>query len=153
MFDLVNGLPVHPLAVHAVSVLVPLAILGVIGVVARPAWRERYGMLVMAITIAATISVPVATASGEALARRVGQPDFHHAQLADQLKWFVIPMVGLLAAYVFGSRSGRLRGAARQGVGAVLVVAALATGWQTYRVGDAGAKSVWHDQVQSAPAH
>ncbi len=32
MFDTVNGLPVHPLVVHAVVVLLPLALLGTIAV-------------------------------------------------------------------------------------------------------------------------
>jgi uncharacterized membrane protein len=149
VFDLVNGLPVHPLAVHAVTVLVPLAVLGTIAIALRPSWRERYGVLVLAITFVAMVSVPIATSSGEALAKRVGQPDFNHAALADQLKWFVIPMFVLVAAYVIGSRR-RLAGNGRRVVATLAVLAALATAWQTYRVGDSGAKSVWQDQV-SAP--
>ncbi len=39
MFDLINGLPIHPLVVHGVVVLLPLAILGTIAIAARPAWR------------------------------------------------------------------------------------------------------------------
>ena len=42
MFDLINGLPVHPLVVHAVVVLLPLATLGLIAIAVRPAWRRTY---------------------------------------------------------------------------------------------------------------
>ena len=41
VFDLINGLPVHPLVVHAVVVLVPLAALGTIAIALRPAWRPH----------------------------------------------------------------------------------------------------------------
>ena len=36
MFDLINGLPVHTLVVHAVVVLVPLTALGTIALAVRP---------------------------------------------------------------------------------------------------------------------
>ena len=48
VFDLINGVPIHPLVVHAVVVLLPLAVLGTIAIVVRPAWRLRYGPLVVA---------------------------------------------------------------------------------------------------------
>ena len=37
MFDLINGLPVHPLVVHAVVVLLPLAVIGTIAIAVSPA--------------------------------------------------------------------------------------------------------------------
>ena len=48
MFDLINGVPVHPLVVHAVVVLLPLTILGALVMVFKPAWRLKYGHLVAA---------------------------------------------------------------------------------------------------------
>ena len=48
MFDLINGIPLHPLVVHAVVVLLPLAVLGTIAIALRPSWRVRYGPLVVA---------------------------------------------------------------------------------------------------------
>ena len=74
MFDLINGLPVHPLVVHAVVVLLPLATLGTIALVVRPAWRRPYGPLLVAIAAVATVLIPVATSSGEALEKHVGDP-------------------------------------------------------------------------------
>ncbi|MCW2828706.1 MAG: hypothetical protein JWQ67_2322, partial [Marmoricola sp.] len=45
MFDTFNGIPLHPLVVHAVVVLLPLAILGTIAIAVRPGWRGKYGPL------------------------------------------------------------------------------------------------------------
>ncbi|MER7555869.1 DUF2231 domain-containing protein [Nocardioides sp. NPDC126508] len=146
MFDLVNGLPVHPLVVHAVVVLLPLSIIGTIAIAVRPSWRVRYGNLVVATSLVATLLVPVASSSGEALESRVGNPG-EHAQLGDQLIWFALPLLVLGAALVWMSH--RQHGAVTV-VAALAVVAGLAAGVQVYRVGDSGARAAWGDQV-SAP--
>src|SRR3954467_12720153 len=64
---LVFGLPTHVLLVHAVVVLVPLAVLGAVVIAVWPAARRRYGWLVVAVTVVATATVPLATEAGEAL--------------------------------------------------------------------------------------
>lgn len=174
VFDLINGLPVHALVVHAVVVLVPLTALGTIAIAVRPAWRRTYGPLVVGLGIVAAILCPVATSSGEALEKRVGDPG-EHAQLGELLVWFVIPMVVLALALVLLERrrttpttssttspttssttssSGRSRAGSSTVVtvvAALAVLASLATGFQAYRVGDSGAKAVWGDQVSSSP--
>jgi uncharacterized membrane protein len=163
VFDLINGIPVHPLVVHAVVVLLPLAIVGTIVVAVVPRWRTPYGPLVVAVALVATVLVPVASSSGEALERRVGDPG-RHAALGDQLIWFAIPLLVLVAALVLlqrtrdraGRRAPRDGGAGSRvpgralvlTVAALAVVAALANGVQVYRVGDSGAKAVWSEQVK-----
>lgn len=67
MFDTVFGLPLHTLVVHAVVVLVPLAALGTVAIAAVPAWRARFGVPVLLLTVAAVASVPVAVQSGSAV--------------------------------------------------------------------------------------
>ena len=84
MFDLINGIPLHPLVVHAIVVLLPLAVIGTIVIAFVPRWRVRYGVLVVACTAAATVLLPVATSSGTALSGRVGNPG-EHSELGDQL--------------------------------------------------------------------
>lgn len=155
MFDLVNGLPVHPLVVHAVVVLLPLACLGTLAIAVRPAWRERFGVLVVGCAAVATVLIPVATSSGEALEKRVGDPGVH-AELGDQLIWFAIPLLVLSLALVVLDRRQR-RAAEPTGerrtpvltraVAVLALVAAVAASVQVYRVGDSGAKAVWGDQV------
>jgi uncharacterized membrane protein len=163
MFDLINGIPVHPLVVHAVVVLLPLAIVGTIAIAVVPRWRGPYGPLVVALALVATVLVPVATSSGEALEKRVGDPG-RHAALGDQLIWFAVPLLILVTALVLlqrrRDRSERtavgVTGPARRPPGGSLilavavraVLAAAARGFQVYRVGDSGAKAVWSDQVK-----
>lgn len=165
MFDLINGLPIHPLVVHAVVVLLPLGILGTLAIALRPAWRKAHGWLVLAVTAAATVLIPVATSSGEDLEKRVGDPG-DHAELGDQLIWFALPMLILLAVLVYLDRRGShdspepvpagegghhvATGSRALTLVAVLaVVASVAAGVQVYRVGDSGARAAWGDQVSS----
>jgi uncharacterized membrane protein len=158
--DTVNGLPVHPLVVHAVVVLLPLACLGVIAIALRPSWRARFGGLVLAVTAAATAAIPVATRSGENLARKVGTPG-EHAQLGDTLLWFALPLLAVAAAlFLLQWRTARTEAsetpAAPRGgspvmiaVAVLAVVIAGASLLQVYRVGDSGARAVWQGTVSS----
>lgn len=170
MFDTIGGLPVHPLVVHAVVVLLPLAVLGTVAVALRPSWRARYSGLVALVAVVGTALCPVATSSGEALERRVGDPG-EHAGLGDQLLWFSLPMA-LLAVVMWwmqrrartaadatapatGDRGTSGRGVAVRGLGVVAVlavVASVAAGVQVYRVGDSGARAVWADQMTGSAA-
>jgi hypothetical protein len=165
VFDLINGLPVHPLVVHAVVVLLPLACLGTIAIAIRPSWRQRYGILVVAAAAVSTALIPVATSSGEALENHVGNPG-EHAKLGDQLIWFSIPLLALSLTLVWldrrhhaprpASETTRSRPADTprpkaptqlRVVAALAIVAALAASVQVYRVGDSGARAAWGDQV------
>jgi hypothetical protein len=149
VFDVIDGLPVHPLVVHAVVVLLPLAALGTLAIALVPRWRARFGPLVTAAAIAAAALVPVATSSGEALERHVGDPG-RHAQLGDQLIWFAVPLAVLALGLTFVARRpvpGRRW--LPTAVAALAAVSAIAAGVQVYRVGESGARVVWSDQVQS----
>jgi uncharacterized membrane protein len=154
MFDTINGLPIHPLVVHAVVVLLPLSILGVLALVVRPAWRARYGVLVAACAAVATLLIPVATSSGESFEKRVGNPGMH-AELGDQLLWFAIPLLVVAVAIVVVDRGIPDKAVRRPVAGLVSVVAvmaAIAAGVQVYRVGDSGAKAAWGDRMTGGQA-
>ncbi|GAW49900.1 MULTISPECIES: DUF2231 domain-containing protein [unclassified Nocardioides] len=154
MFDTINGIPLHPLVVHGVVVLLPLAILGTILIAVRPRWRTRYGPLVVGSALLATVLCPIATSSGESLEERVGDVG-DHAELGDQLVWFALLLVITSAALVYlewrSERSVLTDGGGRPTalqlriVAGVAVVAALACGVQVYRVGDSGAREAWGD--------
>lgn len=148
MFDLINGLPVHPLVVHGVVVLLPLAVLGTIAIAVVPRWRRPYGPLVIAVAAVATVLIPVATSSGEALEKHVGDPG-KHAALGDQLIWFAVPLLILVVALVVLDRRESSR-ALVMGVAVLAVLAGLATAVQVYRVGDSGARAAWGDQVSAS---
>ena len=91
MFDTITGLPIHPLVVHAVIVLLPLACLGAIAIAVKPDWSRRFGILVVACAFIATGAAFIAKQSGEKLASRVGLP-VDHASIA---KWIPV-FAGLL---------------------------------------------------------
>ena len=173
MFDLINGIPVHPLVVHAVVVLLPLTVVGTIAIAVVPRWRLTYGPLVVIAALVSTILIPVATSSGEELEKRVGDVD-HHAEMGEMLIWFAIPLLVLVTALWWlerrqgrtaDSETGSTAGSHARteagyasieaGPGRTLVtvvavfavVAALATAFQVYRVGDSGAKAVWEDST------
>lgn len=149
MLDLIFGLPIHPLIVHAVVVLLPLSVLGAIALAAVPRWRRPYGPLAFGVAAVGTLLIPLATESGEALEHRVGDPE-RHAHLGEQLIWFAVPLVALLALLVWLDRRRPGKAGAQAAVAGLLVMAALAVGVQTFRVGDSGARAAWGDQVASS---
>jgi uncharacterized membrane protein len=168
-----GNLPVHPLVVHAVVVLVPLAILGGVTVVVWPAARRRYGWLAVAVAAVATAAIPITTSTGEGLEHRLPrtQAIATHARLGDDLLIFVAGLLVALAAFVYlhhrstarGRHEGpgtttapaRLTGGTRvaAAVLAVLVVVlAVVSAVQVYRIGDSGAQAAWGDRQYLAPS-
>lgn len=83
----IAGLPAHPLLVHAVVVLVPLAALMVVVGSVWPAARRRLGILTPIVALVALIFVPLAKEAGEALERQVPESAVleRHTELGDQL--------------------------------------------------------------------
>ncbi len=72
LFASIDGLPLHPLVVHAVVVLVPLSALGAVLVAARRSWAPAYGPLVAVGAVAAALAALVAQQAGEALEVQLG---------------------------------------------------------------------------------
>ena len=71
MLDTIGGIPLHPLIVHAVVVLVPLASLLLLLAAVSPRIRHWAGILTPITATLALVMVPLATQSGEALEKRV----------------------------------------------------------------------------------
>jgi len=165
MLDKISGLPTHALVVHAVVILLPLAAVSAVAVALVPALRRRYGEVVAALTAVAVAAVPVATHSGQHLFDRksasFGPANAaeaalmeHHRALGRQLwPWAVVLLVGVLL--VVGpplllarqrrdaaERPGWTRGLALLAAAAVLV-GAVGTTIQVYRIGEAGSRAVW----------
>jgi hypothetical protein len=64
----VAGVPAHPLLVHAVVVLIPLAALGALALVVRPAWSRPYGPLIGALALGGAVAATLAWIAGNQLA-------------------------------------------------------------------------------------
>ena len=160
----VGGLPAHPLVVHAVVVLLPLAAVGTLAVAARPVWRRQLGVWVLLLAVVGVAAVPVATRTGAQLVRAIGDDPLIqvHQQRAGTLLVPALIFLVLLAVTVLVGR--RSDAGARPGgpgaahalitdsttlrritaiagglaAGAGLVVAGLVV-W----IGDAGATATW----------
>jgi hypothetical protein len=164
MPESVFGLPVHPLAVHATVVLVPLAALALLAHVLVPAARRRLGVVTPVLALVALVLVPISTASGEDLEHRLPESPLieRHAALADgMLPWALALAVMAVAVYALDrarlragdgvQRAGRPRGglAARRWVGllatVLAVVAVAGIGQQVVRVGHSGATATWSE--------
>ena len=162
MFDTIGGIPMHPLIVHGVVVLVPLAALLVLLAALSPRVRGWAGILTPIVATLALVMVPFATQSGEALEERVGETALveEHAELGESLVFFVLLLAVAAWALWFvdrrsratasgGGSGGGAAGAARGrspvmlAIMALAVVAALATTVQVVRIGHSGAASVW----------
>ncbi len=159
----ISGLPVHPLVVHFVVVLLPLAALTGLAVALVPALRRRYGLLVGALTIVAVISVPVAMVTGNELydhrlANLAGQPGAgteaslieQHKQIANTLwPWAVVLLVGVLLTVglpLLAGRSSRIDGLRRPLTALAIVITAVGAVSSldlVIRIGDAGARAAW----------
>ncbi len=166
MFDLFNGLPVHPLVVHAAVVFIPLTLLGIILISVKRSWRKSLGWWVVLLAFVSVGFSVAAKESGERLALRVGLPE-QHAELGDTLPIFAGLMFLAVLALVLADRYTTYRAESKAAAApsaetagstespqdkrsvlvTVLAIIAILIGivatFQTYRVGDTGAKAVW----------
>jgi hypothetical protein len=157
MFSTIFGLPAHPLVVHAVVVLVPLAALSALVVALWPAARSRYAPLALGIATLALISIPLATQTGDQLEKRVQPSAFveRHTAMADGLLPFMAVLwLGLLtlvvARWLSASRGASWTRYLAGGAAVVAVVGAVASGVQVARIGDSGARAAWHGVATSS---
>ena len=151
-----NGVPLHPLVVHAVVVLGPLAALTGLVYAAVPRWRWllRWPLLVLAVVTAATAFL--ATTSGDELleARPELEPLVEeHEERGELLRNVALGYVpvSVLAAWALGGvsalASGRgaqeTRGAFGVLAAVLLAVASVALLVTLFLAGDSGAQAVW----------
>ncbi|MDP4888892.1 MAG: hypothetical protein NWQ96_08735 [Candidatus Nanopelagicales bacterium] len=75
MFDLLGGLPLHPLVVHGVVVLLPLAAVGRIITTVGTRWRTNFQWVILFGVVAGTVGSYIAKISGDSLSAAVGLAD------------------------------------------------------------------------------
>ncbi|MEO6606786.1 MAG: DUF2231 domain-containing protein [Aeromicrobium sp.] len=144
-----NGLPLHPLVVHATVVIIPLAALTVVLFAAWPRFRSWAGPLPLALSLIGVVLVPLSTATGETLERHTAASALleRHTQLADGLlPWMISLAVISALGYALHRRSTNdehIRRLVAVAVAVLAVGAAAGTTVQVARVGDAGAKAAW----------
>lgn len=155
MFDTILGLPIHALVVHFVVVLVPLAAVGVIGMAVVPAWRQRFGLAVLAIATAGLVAVPVAWLSGRKLMTRINASGITGDQINAHMKMgklviYPTAALWLLAVALFWMDRRSRGGSAIKVVAVASVVAALAAAAQVTITGHLGSTAVWSCTLQTS---
>lgn len=147
------GLPLHPLLVHAVVVLLPLAALMLIVGSLWPAARRRLGILTPIVAIVGGGFALLAKQAGEALERQVPSSALveAHTRMGDgPVIWaffLIVVAVGQWAWFWWHARrADRPIGGARVVTGVIAVIAiavAIGTTIDLVLVGDSGARAVW----------
>lgn len=163
MPNTIGGLPVHPLVVHAVVVLVPLAVLLLVAALVSRRVRQRAGIATPLLATVALAFVPVAKESGEQLQHRLPESDVirAHAELGDTLlPWMLGVTVTAWALWWLtrrdpvareGSGNHPRRGGAFIAVVVLAAVASIGTAVQVVRIGDTGARAVWQHSIPLQP--
>ncbi|MET1073178.1 MAG: DUF2231 domain-containing protein [Umezawaea sp.] len=156
-----DGIPAHPLLVHAVVVLLPLAAVGAIALAVRPQWRRKYSWPVLGLTVAGVGAVPLAQKAGEQLQKKLENLDnpliAKHADLGNDLLPFALGfLVAVVLLVVAGRLADRERTAAAESpdvpktwrriaiaMSVLVVLAGVASTVETVRIGHSGATAVW----------
>lgn len=173
----INGSPTHVLIVHAVAVLLPLAILASLVLVFVPRTRRAFGLMTVAVTFVGCIAVPAAFLSGGKLRGLVPPSPLidHHVAMAHQLlpvaavfgvavALFVVVDIrrrapigelNVVEAYVvdryltgWKSQRGRRRLEVRLAA-AFLTILSVLTALAVVRTGDSGAKAAWSQRINT----
>ena len=152
-----NGLPAHILLNHFVVVLAPLTAVLAILCALWPAARRRLIWLVLLLAVGTLVLVPLTTNSGAWLAARVGPSTVltTHEQIGETLIYIAAALVAsvtlLTAVHIRQARGRTVKFALHSVVGVLVIVAAVTTLIQTYRIGDSGARAAWGNVTSSAP--
>jgi len=165
VFNDVNGMPLHPLIIHAPVIGIPLAFLLTL-LFAFPRTRAWARWPLALTVLGSTAAVWASRESGEVLratkkifpGNLAGDLIQRHAQLATQLFYIMLgfSVITLLAVFLVGRRQTAIDESgttSRSGAGQrvlnlillvlLLLVAVAAFVW-TARVGDLGARAVWN---------
>jgi uncharacterized membrane protein len=150
VFETFNGLPLHPLVVHAAVVFIPLLIAAVLAYAFVPRVRSRVDWLVVGLAVVAPLTALTAKITGDAfrareVRRHTASPSvlakIDHHRLLGTWTLYVTIALGLVALALVLVRRRPVA------VSALLVVAALglcvASGILVYLTGDSAAKIVW----------
>jgi hypothetical protein len=152
---IINGLPAHALLLHFVLVLVPLTALLEIACGLWPAFR-RGQLLWLTLLLAAGTMVltPLTINAGGWLFSLRSNPSavlLRHAELGSAMNYYSVALlvvaIGLVLLRVVERRIGRGHLVADIVVGILVLAVGISSMVQIYRVGDAGAQSVWGSEI------
>jgi hypothetical protein len=155
----INGLPMHPLLVHAAVMLVPTAtIMAILGSVWTAA-RRKFGIFTPIVSTAAAIVVALTMQAGEALSEKVRDTTLVEAHTEGgeaAVPWLVLLVAATWlqwAWFAYGKKryaegtKAIVKSAAAKALAVVVavlvVVGAVGSAVSVAVIGEAGAKAVW----------
>jgi hypothetical protein len=157
-----NGVPLHPLVVHAAVILGPVTALTAIAYAVLPGWRWLIRWPMVALAVATVGAVFLAKVAGEELleqrASQLSRLDVAqiavHQDRGTVLLWVALGflVIAVVAALTVGGPSALASGAGARdsrgtavtyGVLGLVIVGALALLVMTVLTGDAGSRAVW----------
>jgi len=159
--DIVNGLPAHAVLLHFVVVLVPLtALLVIVCGIWSAARRGQLMWLTLLMAAATMVLTPITINAGQWLydLRTEATPILQeHAERGSTMNYFsaalLVVAIGLLVLRMAERRSEKPRMVTRIVVGIVVLAVGISSMIQIYRVGDAGAQSVWGGEIAHLEKH
>lgn len=148
MPDLLGGLPLHPLVVHGVVVLLPLAAIGLIITTVVTRWRGTFQWIILAGVVAGAVGAYIAKVSGDSLSAALGLP-VDHANWGNYLMLAAIAFSAITGLWIF---TWHLRGWtwAKRATDVVAILAGAVVVGLTYLAGHSGAEAVWKEQMETA---
>ncbi len=142
IFDLVLGLPVHPLIVHAAVVLVPLAALAAIAMAIKPSISRKYGAVVIGLAVVGQLSSIAAKLSGEALLERLDLEIERHVSFGNNAPLTSLPLLALVVV-LYRVDKKRSSTHLRKLIASLTVPAAIFAAGYIALTGHSGAEAVW----------
>ena len=149
LFETILGLPLHPLAIHAAVVLVPLLVVAGVAYAVVPRLRGRIGWATVLLALVSPLCALAAKLSGDAFRARLArhgasdgllaQVDAHRHFGTFALYFTVALAVAVLVLVVLRNSAF----AVQVTIGVVTIVLAGVAAYYVYRTGDSGARIVW----------
>lgn len=153
--NVINGMPAHALLLHFILVLVPLtALLEIVCGLWPAARRGQLMWLTLALAVVTMVSTPITINAGGWLYGLRTNPSpilREHAERGSLMAYFsaalLVAAVVLVVVRMTEGRSDKGRVATRIFVAILVLAVGIASMVQIYRVGDAGAQSVWGTEI------
>jgi hypothetical protein len=149
VFAEIAGLPLHPLAVHAAVVFVPLLALVSLAYALVATWRPRVAWVAVALAVIAPISAVVAALSGDPFQERRGLPlegallDHRNIGYATLFVTLLLAVTTLALVWVRRRTAGSPPAWLTGGLTVVLVIAAIGAIVTVVLAGHSGSELVW----------
>lgn len=148
---LIDGIPVHPLFIHFAIVLLVVSSVLVTLSLLLPKFRNRFGVIVLLVSVATAISAFLAAFSGMNLAVVLGVTDEHRTPGVN------LPIAATVSTVFFGlflwvkklNRKTKLAKTVNASFWVVALLAILATAALTFLAGHSGSDLTWSWRIES----